>query len=164
MAMVPHVRAGQDGNPTIGGSGLGPHPQARCSAVATEECSAMKCLSCSSELPPGSRFCLCCGCRLTSGASESNTETETMARAEPAAALAKHILPSASGGGRFLPGTLLAGRYRVIGLVGRGGMGEVYQATDLKLEQPVALKFLPEARAADPSALARLCNETRIAR
>jgi serine/threonine-protein kinase len=43
-------------------------------------------------------------------------------------------------------------------------MGEVYHATDLKLEQPVALKFLPEARAADPTALARLCNETRIAR
>jgi len=43
-------------------------------------------------------------------------------------------------------------------------MGEVYQATDLTLEQPVALKFLPEARAADPTALARLCNETRIAR
>jgi serine/threonine protein kinase len=43
-------------------------------------------------------------------------------------------------------------------------MGEVYQATDPKLEQPVALKFLPEARAADPAARARLSNELRIAR
>jgi serine/threonine-protein kinase len=75
------------------------------------------------------------------------------------------MIPSrASGEGRFLPGTLLGGRYRVIGLVGRGGMGEVYQATDLKLEQLVALKFLPEAQTADPTALARFSNEVRIAR
>jgi serine/threonine-protein kinase len=43
-------------------------------------------------------------------------------------------------------------------------MGEVYRATDLKLAQPVALKFLPEAAAYDPSALARFHSEVRIAR
>jgi len=43
-------------------------------------------------------------------------------------------------------------------------MGEVYRADDLKLGQPVALKFLPESLAANPSSLARLHNEVRIAR
>ena len=43
-------------------------------------------------------------------------------------------------------------------------MGEVYRATDLKLAQAVALKFLPESTASDPDTLARFNNEVRIAR
>jgi serine/threonine-protein kinase len=59
---------------------------------------------------------------------------------------------------------VLADRYRVIGLIGRGGMGEVYRADDLKLGQPVALKFLPKALADDPVRRERLFAEVRIAR
>jgi predicted Ser/Thr protein kinase len=65
---------------------------------------------------------------------------------------------------RFIPGDVLAGRYRVVGLLGRGGMGEVFRADDLKLKQPVALKFLPEALSNDGAALARFYQEVSVAR
>ncbi len=66
--------------------------------------------------------------------------------------------------GRFVPGTLLGGRYRIIALLGRGGMGEVYRATDLTLGQSVALKFLPEEASRDQRLLERFHSEVRIAR
>ncbi|HJZ76663.1 MAG TPA: serine/threonine-protein kinase [Vicinamibacterales bacterium] len=65
---------------------------------------------------------------------------------------------------RFAPGSIIAARYRLVALLGRGGMGEVYRADDLTLDQPVALKFLPEGVAADPMRLAQFHNELRVAR
>jgi len=65
---------------------------------------------------------------------------------------------------RFSPGAIIGGRYRLVSLLGRGGMGEVYRADDLTLDQPVALKFLPEGIAASDARLAQFHNELRVAR
>jgi serine/threonine-protein kinase len=66
--------------------------------------------------------------------------------------------------GRFHAGQVIADRYRIMELIGHGGMGEVYRATDLKLGQQVALKFLPDSVIGDESVLDRFHNEVRIAR
>ena len=92
----------------------------------------------------------------------------------PLARLAETRGPSSSSGwlsssgaidhGRFEPGTLLDGRYRIVERLGRGGMGEVFRADDLKLGQPVALKFLPADVDKDPARLTQLHTEVRMAR
>ena len=53
------------------------------------------------------------------------------------------------------------GHYDVTALIGEGGMGEVYKATDTKLNRHVALKILPEVFAADPDRLARFQREAQ---
>src|SRR5687767_15007005 len=65
---------------------------------------------------------------------------------------------------QFAPGTIIAGRYRISSILGSGGMGEVYRADDTKLDQAVALKFLPARLARDPILLSRLHDEVRLGR
>jgi len=59
------------------------------------------------------------------------------------------------------PGARL-GHYDVTALIGEGGMGQVYQATDTQLNRQVALKILPDAFAADPDRLARFQREAQV--
>jgi serine/threonine protein kinase len=65
---------------------------------------------------------------------------------------------------RFAAGELVAGRYRIVAQLGRGGMGDVYRAQDTRLDHEVALKFLPEAAANDERMIERLVAEVRIGR
>jgi serine/threonine-protein kinase len=59
-------------------------------------------------------------------------------------------------------GDVLAGRYRVVAPLGKGGMGEVWRADDLTLGRPVALKAVRADVAESPEHLARLEREARL--
>lgn len=63
-------------------------------------------------------------------------------------------------GGTSLVGRTLA-HYQISSIIGAGGMGEVYRATDTKLARDIALKVLPLEMASDPDRLARFEREAR---
>lgn len=62
----------------------------------------------------------------------------------------------------LLAGGTMVGPYRVVSLLARGGMGDVYRATDVRLERDVALKVLPETRTGDPRRVERFMHEARV--
>jgi hypothetical protein len=126
------------------------------------------CPTCSAEIPGSARFCPECGQAISSVSQlptnlASPSVAEAARRRTSASSPVGRLAATAPAGG-FTPGAILAERYRIIGLLGRGGMGEVYRADDLKLGQPVALKFLPRHLASDPGRLERFYAEVRIAR
>jgi eukaryotic-like serine/threonine-protein kinase len=106
----------------------------------------MKCPKCQSDNTDTARFCSNCATQLTPGGQPSPALTKTLG--SPVQALTK--------------GSMVAGKYRVLEEIGRGGMGVVYKAEDTKLARQVAIKVLPEVFTADPERLARFEREARV--
>ncbi len=119
------------------------------------------CPGCAHALSPDARFCPACG---TPAAPVAAPPTMTAPDITAPASPLLDSSPSSSIHGRFDPGTRLGTRYRIVALLGRGGMGEVYRADDLELGQSVALKFLPETVSHSATDLARFRTEVRVAR
>ena len=143
----------------------------------------VNCPSCSKQLPNGSVVCPTCGIAITEiddaatqrfdsrqtptnqPGSQHHAGAQSQRRSEQGSQRGSHSHSFDSlDNARFIPGTILVDRYRIVGLLGKGGMGEVYRADDLKLAQPVALKFLPDHLLTDGAALARFHREVRVAR
>jgi len=119
----------------------------------------MNCPSCHKKIPANAASCPGCGFSFDDATQRLEPESPSR-KSQKQSATSFDSIDDA----RFVPGTMLAERYRIVGLVGKGGMGEVYRADDLKLSQPVALKFLPEHLLSDGAALARFHREVRVAR
>ena len=94
----------------------------------------MNCPSCTTVSAPGAQFCASCG----------------------------NVLPREEAGDRYL-GAVVARKYRVEKLLGEGGMGRVYRATQLVLEKPVVLKLLHPGLQRDARTVARFQREAKAA-
>jgi len=106
----------------------------------------MKCPKCHADNSDTSRFCGNCATQLMRGGQRPDSLTKTFE--SPVHALSK--------------GSLVAGKYRIIEEIGRGGMGIVYKAEDTTLARSVAIKVLPEVFTDDPERLARFEREAKL--
>ena len=97
----------------------------------------MRCPTCGSDVAGTARFCPSCGRPVDFDATVSLEAGATPPKRSQSARSSSSDYEA-----RYVPGTTLAGRYRIVSPLGKGGTGEVYRAEDLRLGQTVALKFL----------------------
>ena len=109
---------------------------------------AIKCPKCHSENPETKQFCADCGTRLFPSKDVEVSVTRTY-----------ETTPD-----ELTRGTVFAGRYEMLEVLGGGGMGKVYRVYDRKLEEEVALKLIKPEISANRKAIERFKNELKVAR
>ena len=109
---------------------------------------AVKCPKCHSENPETKQFCADCGTRLFPSNDVEVSVTRTY-----------ETTPD-----ELTRGTVFAGRYEMLEVLGGGGMGKVYRVYDRKLEEEVALKLIKPEISANRKAIERFKNELKVAR
>ncbi len=122
------------------------------------------CTSCGREIPDGGPPGLCPHCLPSLGV---NGHADPDALADTVLLETKDSSDAPPGSldhAMFFPGQRLLGRYRIVSLLSKGGMGEVYRADDFKLGESIALKFLPQDLQRDSTLLGRLLKEAKTAR
>ena len=107
----------------------------------------MKCPKCQLDNASDSKFCKECGTQLHFGAEIPAFKTITLETPF-------RVLDN---------GSIFAGKYKIIGEIGRGGMGVVFKAEDTKLKRTVALKLLPPELSRYPEAKERFIREAQAA-
>ncbi|MFZ2054809.1 MAG: protein kinase [Candidatus Aminicenantales bacterium] len=106
-----------------------------------------KCPKCQTDNPDMQRFCGECGTQLPHSEKPS---TGTVTLGVPAKKLSL--------------GSIFAGRYQIIEELGKGGMGKLYRALDMKIQEEVALKIIKPEIASDRETIDRFSNELKLAR